>query len=291
MPENTLPFGYIELHKESGKEDYDLKSYQQSATRVFRGPWADRQDFIKTLLPGINEANGEIGFSDPGVYPAITNLIASKVHADGAGKSFCTGPDGMIEYEEAILTVTYEYVVGNSGFPPVITYPFPNFTIVTGDITSEIFTFQKEEVLNKADANDPPIKELRFLVPTEPITIKILFHPSPKFQEISDAAGRVNVNNFILPKINRVCGPETLLFLGMIYNEKGFLFGRTIWELDYKFLYRKSPHWNQVYNRKGTIVRAALLVGNPVLDAAGDANDPYKRTDFNLLFNQQQPNP
>lgn len=288
MPENTLPFGFIEIHKLSGIEEYDLTSHQQIATRVFRGPWASRQDFIRSLLPGVNEANGEINFSDPAFYPAINNLMATKVKVDGGGKSFCTGPEGMIEYEEAILTVTYNYVIGSSGFPPVITYPFPNFTVVTGDISSELFTFQKEEIVNPDDPFDPPIKEFRFLCPLQPINIKILFHPNPKFTDSYAAAGKVNSGNFLVPKINITCPTETLLYHGMTYSEKGFIFGQQIWELDHKFTLKgdikslgQFPNWNQIYNRKGVIVQAKLLNGQ----------DPYLTTNFNLLFNQQVPNP
>jgi len=274
MP-NTQPYGYIEIHELSGKEKYALFR-TPTAVRVFRGPWANRQDFINLLLPGSFEVDGEVFFNDPISYPDLPGLIATSVDVEGKGKSFCDGVDGSIRYEDALLTVNYETVFfqTNPPNPPggTPTFPILQYVVVTGEISTQVFTFQKEE-LSFPD-NEPVLKEAQKIQSIINFTVKILFHPKPRWAEAFNFAGSVNFDKFTIPKINQTFPGDTILYSGVTFNEKAAEFRSTIYELEYKFAYKKEPNWNQGFNRKGDIKDISLL----------NNNLNYTRVNLNELF-------
>lgn len=100
---------WTELPQTGPVEKYDLRTGKITASRVFRGPYSERFIFLQNILPQLTGTPDGIDFDrNYYFYPGIDGLLAHSAEITGHLVPSCDGPEGLIQYEAAEVTISYE---------------------------------------------------------------------------------------------------------------------------------------------------------------------------------------
>lgn len=239
-----------ELWRE-GRAESAIETYKEdsiSAVRKLRCAWTDRLALTRKLKGG---ATGAGTLQAPAKYPAIPECYVKEVHIEGAGKSSQVGPESLIGYTDAILTVTYE-----TPDYKVLNHPNAGGQLLlreSMDYTAQFLTIPDQDLKwtsNNADLDDKEHQATSGKVMgMSEYTITAFHHPFPNWTAIENAVGKLH--NGVFAPLTRSFPDGTLLFIG-VHDEVEFImdpFGNlTIpaWTVAYKFAYRRE-RWNTAY--------------------------------------------
>lgn len=260
-------YGYKEKQG-SGTERLTIVDGSFTPQRIFEGPWKKRWDFINNEIMLYNG-----GDYSPAKYPAGPNAWASSINVQGVGAiAQNSGEDNLIEYDRAIITVTYKSERYNQPNDPnlsdaekYINQIYFEEELDTGnnyiDITTEAFVSGSGEIIE-------PSRRFRIPQPTVDYQLTEPFLINPNWLEIGTLIGAVNNICLIMPS-GFVMPAGTCLYLGPFGMTKVNVltgggindqeeYSYPIWKLTHRFSYNFRGH-NITVDKNGKFVPVQLV--------------------------------
>lgn len=252
--------GYSEYTGEAGqaatRERFDWESGEITATRIFKGPWEDRIDFVNDHLDK--------------EYPDLPQAKLANVEILGIGVASVNSDTGQASWDTAQLTVTYKTLQQEtpaSPTKPQTVEDFSNRRFIEESLEGRVEILQVDAsdywVDSAANAQQfgtqylqeneglrlNALDKINLLDPTEILTLKQQFVGVPFWTEMHMARGKVNNNCFIAPS-GIAFAAESLRYDGTTGRTKIDVDTRgsednpfPVWELEHSFAH-KIVGWN-----------------------------------------------
>ena len=232
------------------RERFDFESGEITATRIFKGPWENRIDFIHDHLDVR--------------YPDIPQAVLANIDILGLGVSSVNDTTGQAEWERVQLTVNYKTLQQETPSNPRGEQNLDDFSkrrFIEEAIEGGVEMQQTEGASWQIADGEPnagdklnELDKINKLLPLETLTIKQNFLGIPNWMEMHLARGKVNNNAWISPS-GIPFASESLRYDGTTADTKIDIDTRgsedspfPVWELTHKFSHNVF-NWNKRWHK------------------------------------------
>lgn len=258
-------YGYKEK-KGSGTERLNIVDGSFTPQRIFFGPWNDRWNFITENILIYSGTQ-----YSPARYPAGPNAWADSIAIQGDGAiTQDNTADNLIEYDRAIITVTYRSKITQTDDPDLSEEEkYKNGIYFEEELDTGIDYAQitKQAFISGDGSIIEPTRYFKIPLTTVDYQVVQPFVYTPNWLEIGSLGGFVNNICFIMPS-GFVMPAGTALYLGPfgmtkvnVLNGGGINEGEEyptpIWRLNHRISYNYRGH-NVTINKDGKFVPITL---------------------------------